>query len=67
MCIRETHHGGKGFLVGESPTLPGSYRRYCQVCIMHFPHFVCFVFILFYSLSSAVGCLACGVKLVGDC
>jgi hypothetical protein len=34
-----------GFLVGESPTLPGGNR---QVCIMHFP--LSFVLVLFYFI-----------------
>ena len=42
----------KGFLVGESPTLPE------KVCITHFP-LLCKLFVFILLLSSIIDCTGC--------
>ena len=50
--------------MGESPTLPGGYMLYCQVCIRHFPLGL-LLFLLFYSLSSTAGWVVVELDLWG--
>ena len=51
--------------MGESPTLPGGYLLYCQVCIRHFPLGLLLFFLLFYSLSSTAGWVVVELDLWG--